>query len=165
MSAKTIYHLLGQISVTFATIEHRLVNLLEFLLTDDNCSLVRPYILDKMPLAQRIQKIQTVAKLRLSEHEATLKELKTILTGIDNLRNERNIFIHGDWFTEDLTDNSESVTVLDYKPCLDKTTGVWTYLNSVRPSRTKLNNLLQKAGKFLEQLTEIDDQIRKLELR
>ena len=131
MSDKTIYHLLGQISVTFATLEHWLVNLLGFLLTQDDCSLVRPYLLDKMPLSQLIRKIRTVAELRLSEHKQTLDELKSILTGIDRLRNDRNIFIHGDWLTEDLTDNSESVTVHDYKPHLDKTTGVWTYLNWV----------------------------------
>jgi hypothetical protein len=165
MSVKTIYHLLGQISVTYATLEHWLVNLLGFLLTEDDCSLVRPYILDKMPLFQLIGKIRTVAELRLSEHKETLTELKAILTGIDKLRNARNIFIHGDWLTEDLTDNSESVIVHDYKPHLDKTTGVWTYLNSDRVSRKKLNNLLKQASKLVEQLSEIKEQIRKLKLR
>jgi hypothetical protein len=85
MSSQTIYHLLGEIAITFASIEYRLVNLLEYLLTDDNCSLVRPYILDDLSLSRRIQKIRDVAELRLWDHKPVFTKLKNILSDIDGL--------------------------------------------------------------------------------
>ena len=165
MSSHAIYGLLGQISVTFATVEHRLINLLEYLLTKDNCSLVKPYILDDLSLSRCIQKIQAVSKLRLWDQTVLLDELLAVISAIDNLRIQRNLFIHGDWFTEDLTEYATSVTVLDYKPRLDKETGVWQYLESVRASDTKLKTMLNEIDNAFHELNTVYNKICKVELR
>jgi hypothetical protein len=165
MSGETIYHLLGKISVTFASLEHRLVNVLEYLLTEGKDTLVRPYILDDMPISRLIQQTRSAAELRLWEHKAIFTELNKTLKDIDHLREQRNIFIHGDWFSEELLDNANSVTVLDYKPRLNKDSGLWEYLNSVLVTKTKLYALLRKATTAIENLTSVGEHIRKLKLR
>ena len=167
MSSHAIYSLLGNIAVMFATIEHRLLNLLEYLLTndDDNCCLVRPYVLDDLPLSKRIEKIRTVAQLRLWDHSLIMKELNKVLNDVDDLRAQRNLFIHGDWFKEDLTENATSVTVLNYRPRLDKKTGAWTNIEPVRVSDTKLKTMLNKVDAAFRELTCVDNKIREVELR
>lgn len=165
MSSKTFFHLLGKISVTFASIEHRLVSLLEHLLVENDTTLIRPYMLDELSLSRCIQKLFPVAELRLWDHKAVYIELKEILKAINNLRIQRNLFIHGDWFTEDIDDYTSSVTVIDYRPELDRTSGVWNYLKSVRVTREKLQDVLQKSSSALESLTLVDKKIRGLELR
>lgn len=164
MSCETIYHLLGKISVTFASLEHRLVNVLEYLLTEGTDTLVRPYILDDIPISRIIQQTRSVAKLRLWEHKSTFEELEKVLNDIDHLRVQRNIFIHGDWFVKELPDDAKDVTVLDYKPRLHEN-GLWEYLKSVLVTQTELKELLRKATTVLENLTLIDSDIRKLKLR
>ena len=165
MSIETIYNLLGQVSVTFATIEHSLVTLLEYLLTDDNCSLVRPYVLDTIPLARRIQMIRKVAELRLSDHSAISEQLRQVLKGITDLRIQRNLFIHGSWSTDQMTEHATSVTVLGYRPRLDRVSGVWQYLEPVTVTDSKLKAILRKAKQALQQLSAVDKRIRELELR
>lgn len=164
MSCETIYHLLGKISVTFASLEHRLVNVLEYLLTEGKDTLVRPYILDDIPISRIIQKTRSIAELRLWEHKSTFVELEKVLNDIDDLRVQRNIFIHGDWFIKELPDNATDVTFLDYKPRLCKN-GLWEYLESVLVTQTELKELLRKATTALENLTSIDADIRKLKFR
>ena len=165
MSRETIYHLLGKISITFASFEHGLVNLLEYLLTKGKDTLVGPYILYDLPFARIIQQTRSIAKLRLWEHKSTFSELKKVLDDIDKLRCQRNLFIHGYWFIKDLSDNADSVTVYDFKPMLDKKSGGWQNLKTERVSRITLKKILQKITATLENLTAIDADIRKLKLR
>jgi hypothetical protein len=165
MNGKTIYHLLGKVSVTFSSLEHRIVDLFEYLLTNGEDTLVRPYVLDDIPLSRLIKQTRSLAELRLWEHKSTFAKLKNILDEIDSLRVQRNIFIHGDWFVNELTDTSDSVTVLDFKPKLNKKSGAWEYLNSVLVTKTKLSVLLRKTTSLLDNLTSLDTNIRSLELR
>lgn len=166
MSSQTICHLLGNIAITFASIEHRLVDLLGYLLTEDKCLLVQPYVLDDLPLSHLIQKIRAVAELRLCDHKQVFHQLKGVLNDIDGLRVQRNLFIHGDWFTEDLTDYATSVTVLDYRrPRLDKKSGLWKYMETVRVTPTKLGSLLDKVNAALNKLTSVNAEIYKVKLR
>ena len=165
MSNETIYHLLGEISVTFASLEHRLVNVLEYLLTDGEDTLIRPYILDDIPFSRCIQQTRAVAKLRLWEYKSILEKLNKVLNNVDDFRVQRNIFIHGDWLTQELTNEAESVTVFDYRPRLDEKSGVWEYLKSIPVTRSELQTLLHKTIDALKELTSIDTEIRKLKLR
>lgn len=165
MSSETIYHLLGKISITFASFEHGLVDLLEYLLTKGKDTLVGPYILKDIPLWRKIKETRSVAELRLWEHKSTFSELKKVLDDFDKLRGRRNLFIHGYWYIREPSDNADSVTVHDFKPMLDKKSGLWQELKTERVSRTTLKKLLQKTTAALENLTSIDADIRKLKLR
>jgi len=155
MSRQEIYSLLGEISVTFATIEHRLLNLLEYLLEGDNQSLARPYILDDLPISRCIEKIRSVGKLRLWDQEALHEELKTAINSIDSLRVKRNIFIHGLWSKDELKEQSTSVNIVNFKPRVDKETGVWEYLESVRITNVQLQEMLSEVNSALSSFMDV----------
>lgn len=165
MSNKDICSLLGEISIYFATIEHRLIDNLAYLLTKSDTTLVSPYVLDRTPLSKIIKKIQSVAELRLWEYPELFKELKAVLNTINALRPQRNFFIHGDWFTEELKENPKYVTVLDYKPKLDKDTGVWEYMNVKKVHQEELEEMLAKVKGAYEQLIMVFVKIRSVKLR
>lgn len=93
MRIETIYHLLGKISITFASFEHGLVNLLEHLLTKGKDTLIVPYILKDMSISRLIQQTRSIAEVRLWKHKSIFSELKNILDDIDKLRNQRNLFL------------------------------------------------------------------------
>jgi hypothetical protein len=165
MNNKTIYHLLGKISVTFASLEHGLVYLLEYLLTKKECALVALYVLHGIPISRLIEKTKSIAEVRLWEHKKTLKKLKIVLKDIDELRVQRNWFIHGNWYIKEPADNADSATVVNFKPKLDKKSGRWQCLNDKNLTKRELNQLLQKATIALKNFRKIDAEIRKLELR
>jgi len=165
MSKKDICSLLGEISIYFATIEHRLIDHLAYLLTKSDNTLVSPYTLDRLPISLLIKQIQSVAELRLSEFSGLFEKLKAILKIIDDLRLQRNLFIHGDWFTEELKEDSKYITVLDYKPKLDKDTKVWKYMNVKKVSHEELEEMLAKVKEAYEQLIIICNKIRGVKLR
>ena len=165
MSKKDICGLLGEISIYFATIEHRLIDHLAYLLTKSDITLVSPYILDRLPISQLIKQTQSVAELRLSECSELFEELKAVLKIIEDLRQQRNLFIHGDWFTEELKEDSKYITVLDYKPKLDKETGVWKYMNVKKVTREELEEMLAKVKGAYEQLIIVCNKIWDIKLR
>jgi hypothetical protein len=165
MRTETIYHLLGKISITFASFEHASINLLDYLLTKGENTLIGPYILNDISIARLIQQISSVAELRLWKHKSTLADLKKIMKNIDTLRSKRNLFLHGYWNVNELSDDADSVTVFDFKPMLDKKSGTWQELKTERVSRTKLKELLKDVSSTLEKLRVIDKNIRKLKLR
>ena len=159
MINKDMCSLLGEVSIYFATIEHRLIDHLAYLLTKSDETLVSPYVLDRLPISQLITKTQSVAELRLSECPKLFEELKEVLNIIEDLRQQRNLFIHGDWFTEELKENSKYVTVLDYKPKLDKKTGVWEYMHQKRVTHKELEEMLAKVKGAYEQLITVCNKI------
>lgn len=165
MNNETIYHLLGKISVTFASLEHGLVYLLEYLLTKKECSLVALYVLHGIPISRLIEKTLSIAEVRLLEHKSAFAKLKKVLDEINKLRVQRNWFIHGNWYVREPADNADSVTVFNFKPKLDKKSGQWQCLNSKNLTKTELSQLLQKVTTALEDFRKIDAEIRKLELR
>lgn len=165
MGKKDICGLLGEISIYFVTIEHRLIDHLAYLLTKSDVTLVSPYVLDRLPISQLIKQTQSVAELRLSECSELFEELKTILQIIDDLRLQRNLFIHGDWFTDELKEDSKYVTVVDYKPKLNRDTKVWEYMNVMKVSNEELKDMLNKVKAAYEQLIEVCNKIWEVKLR
>jgi len=165
MSNTDICGLLGKISIYFATIEHRLIDNLAYLLTKSDNTLVSPYVLDRFPISQLIQRIQSVAELRLWEYPVLFDELKQVLKIIDGLRLQRNLFVHGDWLTEELEENSKYVTVLDYKPILDKDSGFWKYMNVEKVSHKELEEMFAEVKGAYEQLITVGKKMRDVKLR
>ncbi|OHB49718.1 MAG: hypothetical protein A2Y10_06050 [Planctomycetes bacterium GWF2_41_51] len=161
MNNETIYHLLGKISIAFASLEHGMVYLLEYLLTKEECSLVAVYILHGMSISKLIEKVRLIAKIRLLEHKAVFAKLEEILDNIDEFREQRNLFIHGNWhFNEEPADNADSVTVVNYKPKLDKKSGKWECLKYEHLTKTELNQLFQDVATVLSDFRKIDTKIR-----
>lgn len=161
MDTPTYYHLLGQISVTFASIEHRLKELLEYLLIEKH-AFVKPYLIDDFTLDKCIQKIRKVAQLRFLDKK-TLGTLIEVLNSINSLRKERNWFIHGDWNFEELAGESSCVSFFIYKPQYNPKGG-WEYIDHKQVTKKNLEKILSKAESAKKDLITLNEVIIKQKL-
>jgi hypothetical protein len=112
MKKDKIYQLIGRITVQFATMEHRLQGLLEMLIGDGN-NIIGPMFIHDIPLGGLLKKISMLAHCRLQDGSGLLSDLERILERIEDLRNERNLLIHGDWKIEDM--DTLKITVRDFR--------------------------------------------------
>ena len=103
---------IGELTVQFATLEHRLQQSLELLMGQDNV-LIGPLFIHNLSLASLLRKIRVVAQYRIRENRPLLRELERTLRGIDAVREERNLLIHGEWRLKDT--GSFPIKVRDFR--------------------------------------------------
>ena len=107
-----LFQRIGELTVQFATLEHRLQQLLELLMGQDNI-LIGPLFIHNLSLAALLKKIRIVAQYRVRENSRLLYDLERTMRGIDAVREERNLLIHGEWQIEEIS--SFPVKVRDFK--------------------------------------------------
>ena len=95
-----LFQRIGELTVQFATLEHRLQQLLELLMGKGNV-LIGPLFIHNLSLAALLGKIRVVAQYRIRENKPLLHELERTLRAIDAIREERNLLIHGEWQIKD----------------------------------------------------------------
>lgn len=103
---------IGELTIQFATLEHRLQQILELLLGQDNV-LIGPLFIHNLSLFSLIGKIHVVAQYRMRENRTLLHDLERTLRAIDTVREERNLLIHGEWQIDE--DRSFPVRVRDFR--------------------------------------------------
>jgi hypothetical protein len=91
---------IGELTVQFATLEHRLQQLLELLMGKDNV-LIGPLFIHNLSLATLLRKIRIVARYKVRENSRFLYDLERTIKAIDAVREERNLLIHGEWQIKD----------------------------------------------------------------
>jgi hypothetical protein len=150
-----VFQLIGRLTIQFATMEHRLQGLLETLMGDGN-SLVGPLLIHNMPLAGLLKKISVLAHCRIGENSQLLLDLERAIKKINDLREERNLLIHGDWKIEN--SGSSRIIVRDFKMKYEQ--GAWQEFSETIFSEKKLTDLNRR----LEGLgNEVDYIVRRLE--
>ncbi|MFC1634300.1 hypothetical protein ACFL5Z_05615 [Planctomycetota bacterium] len=112
MRKDKLYQRIGELTVQFATLEHRLQQLLELLIGEDNF-LIGPLFIHNLSLAALLRKIRIVAQYRIRKDSPLLRDLQRVLKGIDTIREERNMLIHGEWQINDT--DSFPITVRDFR--------------------------------------------------
>ncbi|HEX9935046.1 MAG TPA: hypothetical protein VGB38_07610, partial [bacterium] len=112
MRKEKVFSMIGELTVQFATLEHRLQGLLEILTGKDNV-LIGPLFIHELNLVTLLRKIKIVAECRIQEKKPLLNELERIIKKINTTRAERNLLIHGDWQIENT--DSFPIKVRDFK--------------------------------------------------
>ena len=150
-----IFQLIGRLTIQFATMEHRLQGLLETLMGDGH-TLVTPLFIHNMPFANLLQKIRLLAPCMISNDSQLLSDLERSIRRINELREERNLLIHGDWKIEN--SNSSRIVVRDFKMKYDQ--GIWQEFSETIFTEKKLTSLIH----HMEGLgSEVDYIVRRLE--
>jgi len=91
-----LFQRIGELTVQFATLEHRLQQLLELLMGKDNI-LIGPLFIHNLSLATLLKKIRIVAQYKARENTRLLYDLERTVKAIDAVREDRNLLIHGEW--------------------------------------------------------------------
>ena len=112
MKKDKLYQRIGELTIQYATLEHRLQQLLELLMGEENF-LIGPLFIHNLSLSGLLRKIRIVAQYRVREDDPILRDLQRVLKAIDAVREERNLLIHGDWQIKDT--DSFPIKVRDFR--------------------------------------------------
>jgi hypothetical protein len=139
MANDKLFQRIGELTVQFATLEHRLQQLLELFMAEDDF-LIGPLFIHNLSLAALLRKIRIVAQYRLREDNPLSGELLRALKAIDALREDRNLLIHGDWQIKDT--ESFPVKVRDFKMRYEE--GDWQEYKETSLTEKKVTRLLRR---------------------
>lgn len=138
MQKQKVFSLIGELTVQFATLEHRLQRLLKILMRKDNV-LIGPLFIHELSLAMLLRKIKIVALCRVAENKPLLNNLERVIKRVNATREERNLLMHGDWEIEDA--RSFPIKVRDFK--IRYAHGTWQEFTETKLTEKKLNQLLR----------------------
>jgi hypothetical protein len=151
MQKEKLYAKIGELTIQFATLEHRLQALLKMLMGEDN-ALVGPFFIHDLNLFVLLRKVGLIARYQLEDDEALLRDLEHTLRRINAMRDLRNLLVHGEW--EINTDSKRCpILVRDFKIKYDE--GQWQELSETRFTEKKLTQLIRRldgAGLEVEHL-------------
>jgi len=140
MEEHELFATIGELTVQFSTLEHRLQSLLKNLMRED-CPLLGPFFIHELNLAVLLRKTKHVARYRLQDDQALLGDLEQMIKKIDGLRDLRNLLIHGYW-TIDTDCAACPVKVQDFK--MKQEAGQWQDLTETTFTVKKLTHLVQR---------------------
>ena len=139
MQKEIIFLRIREVTVRFATLEHRLQRLLEILMGEDDI-LMGPLFIHDLNLPALLRKIRIVAYYRIQRNEPLLDDLERTVKRINTIREERNLLIHGDWQVEDI--DSFPIKVRDFKMTYEA--GAWQEFTETAFTEKKLAHLIRR---------------------
>ena len=147
MRKEKLFSLIGELTVQFATLEHRLQGLLKILMRKDNV-LIGPLFIHELRLATLLRKIRIVALCRIPEHKSLVNNLERVIKRVDATRAERNLLMHGDWQIQH--PYSFPIKVRDFKIKYEK--GTWQEFTETKLTEKKLSQLLRRLKGLVQEV-------------
>jgi hypothetical protein len=147
MRKEKVFSLIGELTVQFATLEHRLQRLLEILMRKDNV-LIGPLFIHELSLVTLLRKIRIVALCRIPENKPMIQKLEHVLKRVNTTRAERNLLMHGDWQIEDT--HYFPIKVRDFKIRYEK--GAWKEFTETKLTEKKLIQLLRRLKGLVQEV-------------
>ena len=151
MQKEKLYAKIGELTIQFATLEHRLQALLKMLMGEEN-ALVGPFFIHELNLFVLLRKVGLIARYQLEDDEELLGDLEHTLRRINAMRDLRNLLVHGEWEIDPDSKN-RPILVRDFKIKYDE--GQWQELTETTFTEKKLTQLIRRldgAGLEVEHL-------------
>lgn len=149
MSAATrrdeAYRLLGELATTFAGIEHSVGELLSRLVRGGE--LTGPVLIDWLPLPQVIACCKKAAEYYFEDSPYRLEQIKELLRRLDQQRQRRNLFTHGQWTIDD----SGHASILSFRMRRERQ-GHCEYLKTDRMSLSDLRRYRDEVDQIRSEL-------------
>lgn len=140
MQKEKLYAKIGELTVQFATLEHRLQSLLRIMVGQDN-ELIGPFFIHELNLFSLLRKVRLIARYRLQADPPLLANLEQAVKRIDATRDMRNLLVHGHWQIEEDC-KACPVRVQDFKIHYDD--GQWQQLTETTFNEKKLTQLIRR---------------------
>jgi hypothetical protein len=151
MQKEKLYAKIGELTIHFATLEHRLQSLLKILIREDN-TLIGPFFIHELNLFVLLRKVGLIARYQLSDDEELLGDLEHTMRRINAMRDLRNLLVHGEWHIDEDC-KACPVMVRDFKIKYEE--GQWQELTETKFTEKKLTQLIRRldgAGLEVEHL-------------
>jgi hypothetical protein len=158
MDKERLYARIGELTVQFATVEHRLQALLGLLVGRDN-ELIEPFFIHDLNLFALLRKVRLIARYQLLDDPPLLKDLERAIKRIDTTRDLRNLLVHGQWYIAE-DHQACPVRVQDFKMRYDD--GQWQPLTETTFTEKKLTQIIARLEGTSQEIERI---ISKLQAR
>jgi hypothetical protein len=135
-----LYSKIGELTIQFATLEHRLQSLLKILVGKDN-DIIGPFFIHELNLFVLMRKVRLIAGYRLKDKPQLLEDLERAIKRIDATRDLRNLLVHGDWQIDESC-TSCPVRVRDFKVKYED--GQWQEMAEATFNEKKLTHLTRR---------------------
>lgn len=159
-----LYQSLGHLSTRFAHMEELLKELLIQMITQQKVdTLIGRIMVDDFPL---LKTLQSLKKLLRTERKIET-QLKLTLAMIEDLRKDRNYFVHGLWQEPVLNKKTTEIEIqcaskrIIFKE--DEDSRTWTTKSHKKFTLTDIHNCREKVEKAISKLQEILDKIEERE--
>ena len=140
MQKEKLYAKIGELTIQFATLEHRLQSLLKILIGENN-TLIGPFFIHELNLFVLLRKVGQIARYQLQDDETLLADLERTLKHINAMRDLRNLLVHGEWHIDE-DSKACPVTVRDFK--MKYGDGQWQELTETTFNEKKLTQLIRR---------------------
>ena len=158
MQKKQVFLGIGELTILFATLEHRLQQLLEILIGENN-TMVGPLFIHNLNLVALLKRIRMIAQCKICENQTLLKDLGRIINRVDMVRGERNLLIHGDWQIEKA--ESFPIKVRDFKiRCND---GTWQEFTETSFTQKKVTHLIRRVKGLINAVNNLIHECNKMQ--
>ena len=151
MQKEKLYAKIGELTIQFATLEHRLQSLLKILIGENN-TLIGPFFIHELNLFVLLRKVGQIARYQIQDDETLLADLERTLKHINAMRDLRNLLVHGEWHIDEDC-KACPVTVRDFK--MKYGDGQWQELTETTFNEKRLTQLIRRlegAGLEVEHL-------------
>ncbi len=125
VTREKLYEVLGELAVAFSNLEHNVLRVLDVLARGD--AFLGPILLDGRSISRVLDYMRTYIKARLRDDPDLRDRAETLVREVNEVRIDRNLFIHGQWPTDAAMLAGGRVTCFQYKLHYDKETDLWKY--------------------------------------
>ena len=114
---KDAYAVLGELSAKFSNLEFAVSNVLEMLI-DSTAPAVGAVLTSNQSLSKNFDLISKLVSFRFAADSEVAAEVSTMVAEANNLRRERNLFVHGNWLISPEGVKADTIICYDLRPKL-----------------------------------------------
>lgn len=144
VTREKLYETLGELAVAFSNLEHNVLRLLDVLAHGD--AFLGPILLDDLSIYRVLEYMRIYITARLRKDPDLRKRTETLVREVNEVRIDRNLFIHGLWITDARLLATGRISCFQYKLRYNKETDLWEYLHD---HKFTLDQLAVKTVKIL----------------
>jgi hypothetical protein len=155
MQKKIVYLEIGELTILFATLEHRLQQFLEMLIGQDE-AMIGPLFIHSLNLVSLLRKIRMAAPSKLNQNQKLLTDLENTIKRVDETRSDRNLLIHGDWQIEQT--DTYPIKVRDFKMRYED--GSWQQYSETTFTEKKVTQLIRRLKGLVNEVGYLTRELR-----
>ena len=150
------YALIGIVASNFATLEFRLQFLLSVLVSGQVISPEATILVGNKSFSEKIRVLNEMAILRITKGSTLRSRTAILVRQLENLRNTRNMFIHGYWLVNyPLLLTTGGVSCANPKWQFNAKTEEWNSMTSKEISLEELEDISQSIVHAIDEISSI----------
>lgn len=155
------YAIIGRAAAAFSTLEYELQYLLSLMVTGNTISAEGIILLADKPFRQKIEILNKFIPVRLSQTNPLRQRCNEYVKAIDQLRKERNYFIHGIW-TVDTPEHIEQeiITLSDTRWTFDEQENLYSTINPKIMKYGDIDAIASRVERAREMTDELIDLVK-----